>query len=398
MTEQPTHADAVVIGGGILGTSVAFWLTRSGLRDVVLIEKNGVATGATGKSAGFVRMHYANPWDAALAHASWQIFRHWDEIVGGECGFVNTGFVFVVPPGLVEPLTNNVKMLQGLGIRTWLVDPSELSAISPLLSAEGVGGVAYEPDSGYADPPSAAMSLARAAVRQGARLLAGVPALGVEVVSGRVAGVRTPAGLIAAPIVVNATGAWAGAFAPDLGLNLPVRPKRIAEVYVRRSPDLRHPVVIDQVSDTYFRPEGQDITIVGGHSVEFGVDPDAYRQDVAPEQVDDIVGRLVQRVPALATAGLLRTVAGVDGFSDDGHLILGAAPGVAGLFLALGGSGTGFKVGPAVGKCLAELITSGAATTADITPFRPERFTSGNLIYGAHSYSSQEAVPGRLAF
>ena len=396
MNDLPRTAAAVVIGGGVVGTSIAYWLTQRGVRDVVLLEKNALATGATGKSAGLVRRHYTNRWDAALAQESWSFFQQWGDLIGGECGFVKTGFLMLVRPQYAENLRRNVEMHVSLGAVSRMLTPAEVRELEPSISLDGVGAAAYEPDSGYADPTSVATGFARRAGELGARVYQGVEVSGVLLSGGRVQGVQTTRGTIAAPTVVLACGPWSPAFARRLGIELPVRVKRVIEVYVRRPPGLRHMTVIDEVSGTYFRPEGSDVTLLGGRSNDWGTDPDDYDGVAGPEIVEPAIERAVERLPTLARAGLMRGIAGVDGYSDDFHQILGRAPGVDGLFLAAGGSGTAFKKSPAIGKCMAELILDGQARTVDLHPFRLERFAEDAPVRGEYEYSVLEGLGSRL--
>jgi glycine/D-amino acid oxidase-like deaminating enzyme len=180
-TQAFDPADVVVIGGGILGAATTYWLTQMGVHNVALLEKDGLATGATGRSAGLVRMHYTNEWDAALAFESWKLFSTWSETVGGDCDFRKTGFLMIVGPDSVDSLHRNVAMLRGIGVNTRVLSSEELRDLQPALSLEGVGAAAYEPDSGYADPTSTTTSLARRAADGGARVLQGVAAESIDV-------------------------------------------------------------------------------------------------------------------------------------------------------------------------------------------------------------------------
>jgi sarcosine oxidase subunit beta len=287
-------------------------------------------------------------------------------------------------------------MQAALGINTRVISPKEVRDLEPSLSIEGVGAAAYEPDSGYADPTSVATGFARRAGELGARICQGIEVTGVELSGGRAQGVQTAQGTIAAPIVVLACGPWSPAFARRLGIELPVRVKRVIEIYVRRPPGLKHRVVVDGVSGTYFRPEGSDVSLLGGRSDDWGTDPDNYNEVAGPEIVEPAIKRAVERLPAFAQAGLMRGVAGVDGYSDDFHQILGRVPGFEGLYLAAGGSGTAFKKSPAIGKCLAELILEGQARTVDLRPFRLERFAEDDPLRGQYEYAVLEGLGSRL--
>src|SRR3990170_329688 len=205
MTET---ADAIIIGGGIHGASLAFHLARRGLKPVVL-ERRFVAAGATGHSSGLVRMHYDLEPESALAWASYRIFRNWGEIVGGECGFTRTGFLQIVAPDHNERLRANVAMHQRLGIPSLVIGADDVHRLAPSFRTDDFDLAAYEPESGYADPTGSAAALLAAARAGGARLEQEVQVTGVATQGGRVRGVETSRGSFEAPIVVNAAGAWA---------------------------------------------------------------------------------------------------------------------------------------------------------------------------------------------
>ena len=376
-------ADAIIIGGGIQGASLAFHLVEKGLHPLVL-ERGALASGATGRSSGLVRMHYDLEPEARLAWASFAYFREWRERVGGECGFTRTGFLQIYPREAADRLRVNVEMQQRVGIPTLLVTADDVRRLAPAFRTDDFDLAAYEPESGYADPSGTTAALLTAARDRGARLVQGCTVTGIRVEGGRVTGVDTSGGAYAAPVVVNAAGAWAREIAALVGLDLPVSVWRHDTAYIRRPPSLRagHPTVIDDGNAIYFRPEGRELTLVGleDDSAIGGEPEDVLRP--ADGFVERVVDRICRRVPGMADASLQSTQRGQDGMTPDQRPILGAA-GPGGFYLDSGFSGTGFKTAPAVGACMAELIVDGRATTVDITPFGFERFREGRLLAGA---------------
>jgi sarcosine oxidase subunit beta len=319
----------------------------------------------------------------ALAGLAW--FRDWRERVGGWCGFTVTGAAILVGPHDAERLRRNVAMLRGLGADTEVVTPQELAAEHPELDPGGIGLAAVEPGSGYADPVATTFAFASRAVDLGARIRQGVRVHAVRVAGDRVTGLSTGAGEVGADAVVLACGPWVDPLAGTAGFELGITPERSQLAFFRR-PDgaRRHPVVIDGVLGTWFRPHGGELSLVGveaGHHVAVdAVDREVEGYDhrlVAPA-----LARVAGRVPAFAGAPFARGHRGIYDTSPDGRAVLDAAPGVAGLFVAGGFSGTGFKKAPAVGACMAELVTKGRATTVDIHPFRLARFAEGDPIVG----------------
>lgn len=377
-------ADAIVIGGGVHGASLAFHLAEKGLRPLVL-ERGTLASGATGRSSGLVRMHYDLEPEARLAWASFPYFREWRDRVGGECGFTRTGFLQLYPRAAEQRLRENVAMQQRIGIPTVLVTAGDVERLAPGFRTDDFDVAAFEPESGYADPSGTTAALLAAARERGARLVQGCAVTGVRVAGGRVIGVDSAKGSFDAPIVVDAAGAWAGEVAALAGVDVPLSVWRHDTAYVRRPASLRtsHPTVIDDGNAMYFRPEGRDLTLIGlEDDAAIGGGPETELRP-ADGFVERVVDRICRRIPGMADAELQSTQRGQDGMTPDQRPILGAA-GPAGFYLQCGFSGTGFKTAPAVGACMAELIVDGRATTVDITPFGIERFGQGRLLAGAH--------------
>jgi sarcosine oxidase subunit beta len=381
MTET---ADAIVIGGGVQGASLAFHLAERGLRPVVL-ERGALASGATGRSSGLVRMHYDLEPEARLAWASFPYFRDWRDRVGGECGFTRTGFLQLYPRESEARLLDNVAMQQGIGIPALLITADDARRLAPAFDLDDVGLAAYEPESGYADPSGTASAFMAAARDRGARLVQGCAVTAIAVEGGHVTGVESTRGAFAAPVVVDAAGAWARRVALLAGLDAPVTVWRHDTAYIRRPAVLRagHPTVIDDGNAMYFRPEGRDLTLIGlEDDAAIGGEPE---EDLRPGDrfVERVVDRICRRVPAMEDGEFHSAQRGQDGMTPDQRPILGAA-GPDGFYLQCGFSGTGFKTAPAVGACMAELIVDGRASTVDISAFSFERFAEGRLLAGAH--------------
>ena len=357
MTET---AEVLIIGAGVQGASLAFHLAQRGVKATVL-EKRFVAAGATGRSSGLVRMHYDTEVDSRLAWESFQYFRNWKEIVGGECGFTRTGFLQIVAAGQVEALKANVAMHQRIGIPTLLVTGEDVRRLAPGFRTDDIELAAYEPESGYAMPSDTANALITAARQRGARLLQGCAVTGIQVSGGKVTGVDTTQGSIAAPVVVNAAGAWAGEINRLAGVDLPLNTWRHDTMFVVRPPELgpSHPTVIDFSTEMYFRPEG-GLTLVGLEDGNpLGESPDSDTDHAQPGFVERAIERICSRIPLMSEGKLHSAHGGYDGITPDQHPMLGAA-GPQGFYVDCGYSGTGFKTAPAVGRCMAELILDGA--------------------------------------
>ena len=385
MTET---ADVVIVGGGVNGASIACALAARGVGRVVLCEQAALANGASGRSSALVRMHYTNEWDARLAFASFPVFRNWPEIMGGPAVFTHTGFVNVVAPAYADALRKNVQMLRGIGVNTTALTPGELADLQPFVNVDDIGAAAWEPDSGYADPAGTVEGFRRRATELGARILQWTPVRRIIRRESRVIGVETSAGRIDAGTVVVAAGAWAPRLCREIGIELPARPKGIDTVQVERPPVLAEPhlIFIDNVLGTYFRPESRIRTIVGVPCQDWDVDPDAPMV-LSPGAPAVGAQMLTHRIPAMEGATLARGYRAVDCYSRDRHAILGRADGVDGLYLATAFSGSGFKIAPAVGVCMAELILDGRAKTVDIDAFGLSRFAEGRSPEGPYPYA-----------
>ncbi|MFI5042529.1 MAG: NAD(P)/FAD-dependent oxidoreductase [Acidimicrobiales bacterium] len=381
-------ADIIVVGAGVQGASLAFHLARRGA-SVIVLERGTIASGATGRSSGFVRMHYDLEADSRLAWASYPYFRDWAEVVGsGDCGFVRTGFLQIVPADLVANLTANVEMHRQIGINSSVVGPDEVARLFPGIMTDDIVVAACEPDSGYGDPTGTASGFLGAARARGARLVQGCRADRVVVDGGRVTGVETDKGRFSAAAVVDAAGAWAAELPRTLGLDVPVQAWRHDTAYfgLPEGHSPAFPIVIDDINNAYFRPEGRELMLVGLETNnEVGGSPDRPLLSLHDGAVEEMVTRVCARVPWMA-AGTFRTAhGGQDGITPDQRAILGQA-GPDGFYLDCGFSGTGFKTAPAVGACMSELILDGRATTVDISGFGLARFAEGRHLVGQHPY------------
>lgn len=379
-------ADVIIIGGGIHGASLAFHLAQRGVKALVL-ERKFMAAEATGRSSGLVRMHYDLELESRLAWASYQYFRNWSEKVGGDCGFTKTGFIKIVPEDFEDQLKANVAMHQEIGINTELVTADEVRELAPYMNVDDFNLAAYEPESGYADPSATTMALMNAARAKGAKLVQECQVTAVHTQGEKVSGVSTNKGEFFAPIVVNAAGAWAAEVGRQADVDVPVKVWKHDTVFIRHPQQLEnHLTVIDDTNAMYFRPETGGLTLIGledGNPI--GRSPSEFSAGIAADFVDRAVERLCLRIPEMEQGSLHSAHGGLDGISPDMRAILGAA-GPEGFYLDCGFSGTGFKIGPAVGLCMAELIVDGRAQTVDISPFSLSRFAEGKELKGEHAY------------
>jgi sarcosine oxidase subunit beta len=379
--------DAIIIGAGVMGASLAFHLAERGQK-VLILERRTVASGATGHSSGLVRMHYDLAAESELTYKSYKnYFSNWKGRVGGECGFQQTAFIQIAKPEHEDKLRGNVANQQKIGINTSVISADEVKRLFPDLVTDHFDYAAYEPDSGYADATLTTNSFIEAAKRNGATLIQNCEVTAIRTAGGKVIGVDTTKGEFDAPIVVNAAGPWAKHVASLAGLDVPLETWTHDVAFLHRPPSLgRIPACIDDVINCYFRPEGGALILAAGEDESLrGEAPDAEDQTPTPTFIDKLIDAMIRRIPKIEESGLHSIHVGRDGITPDQRAIYSAA-GPDGFYLACGLSGTGFKTSPAAGASMAELILDGKPKTVNITPFRFSRFAEGQLIKGEYEY------------
>jgi glycine/D-amino acid oxidase-like deaminating enzyme len=383
-------ASVLVIGGGVIGASITYALACRGVTDVILCEKQALASGASGWSSGLVQMHYTNEWDARLAHASFSVLTHWGEVMGEASVFTRTGCLYIVAPEYAENLRANVAMLCRIGVNTTSLTPAEVKELQPFMNVSDVGAAAFEPDAGFAQPNDTIQGFRRGAEARGASIRQGTPVCRILRTGDRVTGVELGDGSrIHAPVVVVTAGPWSPALFRELGVALPARPKGLDTAVVVRPVELSQPhmTVIDNVQGTYLRKDTGGLSIVGVPCQDWDVDPESATGDSPPSARLDAAQILTHRIPAMEGAEFQRAYRASDCYSPDRHAILDRVENMQGLYVATGFSGSGFKIAPAVGTCMAELILDGVSATVDIRPFGLRRFAEGRLLMACHPYA-----------
>jgi glycine/D-amino acid oxidase-like deaminating enzyme len=385
-------ADVIVIGAGVAGASTAFHLSRLGAGDVLVVDRATAGSGMSSRSSAMIRMHYTFRPEVELAVRSDRMFGSWTELTGRPAFVRRTGFARIVLPGEEQALRANVAMQRDCGARAEVLAARDFAALAPGLRTDDLTEVAWEPDGGYGDGALVAGDLLAAARDRGVRYRPHTPVRGLLREGDRVTGIQTPDGPEHAGIVVAAAGVWSPALLASIGVDLPIETEFHEVAVLSHAPGQGTPVAcIDSTTQTYFRPEaGGTRTLVGSFTGPRGIDPDT----VAPgggdpaEGLAGLAGAASRRVPALADAGLVTGVTGVYDMTPDGRPMLGGWPGLDGLVLAAGFSGTGFKISPAVGEAVAALVTGRpVAGSVDITSLRPGRFAEGQPVSPPYPYS-----------
>ena len=374
-------ADAVIIGGGVMGCSILYNLAERGVTNTLLLERDVLASGSTSRSQAILRMHYSNEVTTRLSWDSLSIFKDFHEITGVPSGYTKTGYFIIVGPEDRRAMEENVSMQRSVGVDTSVVTAEDVREIAPMVETGDGEAFAYEPESGYADPYSVTTGYANAARERGARVMSNSPVTGVEITGDRVSAVLTEDGRIETPIAVVATGPWSGPFLSSIGVDVPLRPIRHQVVMLRRPQDIvpDHPIIGDVVHDMSPRPDVGNITLIGVGEDE-DAEPETFNQGVDMPMVERTFENLTKRMPGMASALFRGGWSGLFTTTPDWHPVLDRVEGIEGLYLAVGFSGHGFKLSPMVGVVMAELITEGQATSVDISELNLKRFDEGRLL------------------
>lgn len=376
------RAEVVIIGAGVMGASLALHLTRLGVRDVLILEKKHVAAGASGKTGALLRQHYSNVPEATLVHRSVQVFRHWNEIVGGDCGYDASGLVATVhQTGPDDPnvarMYANVAMQRRVGIKAEVVTAAQLQELQPFDRVDDLICAAYESESGTVDAIATTRSLIAAAEDRGARLREGVAVTAVRVANRRVAGVVTSDGPVDAPVVVCCANTWSKPLLATAGVSVPIEVMRVPVAILARPLAMAagHMAYVDTAAGMFCRQWKPGQTLAGVATAEHHsyVDPDHYDEGVTPTYGEAAIAQIAKRMPPMRDARFVTGWAGLYDMSPDTHPILDRARDTEGLYFMVGFSGAGFKKAPAVGECMAQFIT-GQPPVVDLTPFRLARF------------------------
>ena len=376
-------ADVVVIGSGIVGSSIAWHLTDAGCHNVLVIERETQqGKGSTGKSMGGVRAQFATEVNIRMSLYSIPFFRTFDDRMDYPSGYRPQGYLFVATSRIhMDYLRANFERQTALGLEAvQLLDAGAVIRMAPQIRPDDIVGGSFCATDGFVDPYSVMKGFMLRASDGGARLWRGVEVTGIDVDSSGVSGVRTAKGNVATRAVVNAAGAWAAGIAKLAGISLPVEPMRRMLVPTEPFDKISHqsPMTVDMATGFHFRPEGLGLLMAWN-------DPDetpGYKTNFDPAFVEKILTRGVSRFPCLEEVEVdpRRAWAGLYEMTPDHHCIIGPAPGVPGFYLANGFSGHGVMHSPSTGRITADLILKGASEVVDTTAIGLDRFAKGKLL------------------
>ncbi len=377
--ELPKTCEVLIIGGGVMGASTAYHLAARGQRGIVLLEKESFfGQGATGRCAGGVRYQFATPVNIRLSQASLPMLERFEEEVGQAIDYRKCGYLFLLTRELdLEAFKRAVELQHRLGVKTEWLDGDEIRRRLPLMRLADVLAGTFNDQDGLVDPNGVVMGYIRRAQEWGVTARTDTPVTGIRLEGERIAGVETPSGFIATPVVVNTAGPWAGEIGKMLGLEIPITPIRRQMFTTTPLPEIPadFPFVIDFAQSLYFHREGNGLLIGMSKPDE----QPGFDQNVDPEWELVNLEAALQRLPLLEKAGLASRWAGLYEVTPDAHPIIGSSP-VPGLYLCGGFSGHGFMHGPIAGKLMSEIILDGAARSVDISELDFGRFKAGQLI------------------
>ena len=386
-----TH-DAIVIGAGVIGTSIAYHLAALGARDVVVLDRGPIGAGTSSQSSGILRTHYSVPENVELARRSWKVFESFAAYLEDDdasAGLVRCGYLIAAPEGpKLAPLREALAAQQAQGIAVQHLTPQEAAQRLPICRFDDAALIGFEPEAGFADAYLVASGFARAARRRGVRIIEGVEVERLLLEGGRVAGVDTSQGRFGSATVVSAQNIWARDIERWTGIETPVRAERHSVLalagpapYAATMPvykDLGSPGML------YCRSYGGTQMLVSeGGAGETLPEPDNQQGDISIDHVLQIGAQVAERFPSFESAGLASSWTGVYDVTPDWNPVLGRLPDMPGLVVAYGFSGHGFKLSPAVGRVLAQEVL-GLPTDVSLAPYALERFRSGRLLRGRY--------------
>jgi sarcosine oxidase subunit beta len=378
-------ADVAIVGGGIVGSSIAWHLAEAGCRNVLVIEReSSQGKGSTGKSMGGVRAQFSTPVNIQMSLYSIPFYAKFDERLGHPAGYKPQGYLFLATkPAHLDYLHTNMAKQQALGLKTVrMLQAQEVRSMLPQLRSDDILGGSFCSSDGFVDPYSAMNGFMASAVEKGATLWKKTEVTGVNTDENGISGVETTRGPVATRIVVNAAGAWASSIAKMVGVDLPVEPLRRMLVPSEPFDDFPHtsPMVIDMSNGFHFRPEGRGFLLAWNDPEETPGFKDAFE----PSFIEKILVRAADRVPVFENLAVnpKRAWAGLYEMSPDHHAILGTVPQMPGFFLANGFSGHGVMHAPSTGKILSDLILEGNTRIVDdVSVLALDRFARGALIH-----------------
>ena len=386
--------DFLIIGGGVNGTSIAMHLAKMGIGSVAVLEKKGLATGATGRSGAMIREHYLTPELVRMSSQARKFFEEWPKEHGYDINFRKTGRILLFGENDAGSARNNAKMNRAEGVPIETLDAKNVAEMIPDAVLDDIETALFEPEAGYADPVATTYSFASEAIKYGAEIHTDCEVTSIRTRGNRVVGVSTNNGTFDADVVINVTGPWANILLNPLGEELPIEPIRVQMVHMRRPPSLKNleTIVIDHTCGAYYRSDGSPNTLIGGEAPEDMMeitDPNNFGLNADHIFIQRYWSRINRRFPEFRNAICRGGYGSLYDMTPDGNPIIDRSPNTRNLYNVAGFSGHGFKLSPVIGSLVSKLVNSDDISDDYLTMFREDRFITGNEIIPEFPYGNR---------
>lgn len=376
--------DFVIVGGGIVGISAAYWLAKKRAGTVALLERDiMLGNGSTCKSAGGIRAQFSSDINIRIMKQAVDFYASFEEQIGGEPEFYQYGYLFMATTDAqMENFRRQLELQHRYGVPSREVSRDDIHEIAPYVSLDGIVGGTFSPSDGYADPHGAIQGLWDRCKEMGVTILFQTEVTGLKRDGDRLTAAVTPAGDVEGGTFINAAGAWCGELGRWVGVELPVAPvRRMLFVTKPMPPETSGiradmPMTIDMGSGVYFRRESGGVLFGLANTKE----PPGYDMTIDWNFFEVMIDAAMKRVPVMAEAEILRGWSGLYDTSPDEHAVLGLIPGFSNFWLISGFSGHGFMQAPIAARLVVEKMVDGAASI-DIHPLRIERFAEGRPLH-----------------
>jgi glycine/D-amino acid oxidase-like deaminating enzyme len=376
----PKAASVVIVGGGVVGCSIAYHLAKRGQRDVLVLEREAIGSGTTSKAAGGIRSQFPTETEIRFSLEAIGVFERFQEEFGVDIGYRKIGYLFLIADAEdLRGFRERMALQRRLGVDVREISPAEARAIVPALRVDDLVAAVWGPTDGMAGPAEVTSGFARRARELGARIVEGEAVTAITVERGRATGVVTGAGAVVAPVVINAAGPAAARIGRLAGVDVPVHPRRRHIFFTEPFPEIPGPVPLttDRASGFYFRKEMEQLLLSPGDVEDIGED---FTVPVDRARIDETVDKALHRIPIVEKARIAGGWAGLRPLTPDDHAIIGWAPGIEGFFLCVGFGGHGFQHSPATGRHVAEWLLDGRSAL-DLSLFDPGRFARGGAVH-----------------
>jgi len=378
----PRTTGVVIIGGGVVGCSIAYHLAGRGVRDVLVLERETVGSGTTSKAAGGIRAQFPTETEIRFSLEAIRVFERFTDEFGVDPGYKKIGYLFLVADADdLRGFEARIALQRRFGVDVRVIAPDDAKKLVPALRVDDLVGAVWSPGDGLAGPAEVTSGFAKRARERGVKIAEGVRVTAIVRDGDRVTGVATSDGAVSAPLVINAAGPAAATIGRLAGVDVAVHPRRRHIFFTEPFPAIPGPIPLttDRASGFYFRKEMEQVLLSPGDVEDIGADFDV---PVDRAKIEETVTKAVHRVPVLEQATIAGGWAGLRPLTPDDHAIIGWAPGVQGFFLAVGFGGHGFQHSPATGRHVADWIVDGKPSM-DLSLFDPGRFAAGRQADGA---------------